>query len=132
MTGMSYATLADATLVLHLAFIAFIVLGGLLVARWPRTAWLHVPAAVWGVLIEIGGWICPLTPLENWLRLRAGEQGYSGSFVEHYLLPVIYPDGLTRDVQLVLAGLVLAVNVTVYALVLGRRRLLPAASRRSD
>lgn len=119
---MMYAVLADATLVLHLAFIAFIVLGGLCVVRWPRMVWAHLPAAAWGVLIELGGWICPLTPLENWLRLQAGEQGYSGSFVEQYLLPVIYPAALTRNVQLVLAALVLAVNVAVYAFVLGRRR----------
>ena len=90
---MIYAALADATLVLHLLFIAFIVLGGILVARWPRLAWAHLPAAAWGVLIELGGWICPLTPLENWLRLRAGQRGYAGSFVEQYLLPIIYPDG---------------------------------------
>lgn len=115
------AALADATLVLHLAFIAFIVLGGLLVARWPRAAWLHLPAAAWGVLIELGGWVCPLTPLENWLRRRAGQAGYSGSFVERYLLPVIYPDGLTRNVQLALAAIVLVANVAVYAWVLRRR-----------
>jgi hypothetical protein len=119
---MSYGTLADATLVLHLVFIAFIVLGGLVVARWPRVAWLHLPAAAWGVLIELGGWVCPLTPLENWLRLQAGQQGYSGSFVERYLLPVIYPEALTRDVQFVLAAVVLVVNVAVYAFVLRRLR----------
>ena len=122
---MIYAALADATLVLHLAFIVFIVLGGLLVARWPRAAWLHLPAAAWGVLIELAGWICPLTPLENWLRLRAGQEGYSVSFVEQYLLPIIYPDGLTRNVQLVLAGVVLVVNVAVYAWVIGRRNRRP-------
>lgn len=119
---MIFTVLADATLVLHLAFIAFIVLGGLLVARWPRAVLMHLPAAAWGVLIEVGGWTCPLTPLENWLRLRAGQQGYSGSFVEQYLLPVIYPEALTRNVQLVLAAVVLVVNVAVYAFVLRRRR----------
>lgn len=125
---MIYAALADVTLVLHLAFIAFIVLGGLVVARWPRVAWLHLPAAAWGVLIEVGGWVCPLTPLENWLRLRAGQQGYSGSFVERYLLPVIYPEALTRNVQLVLAAVVLVLNVAVYAYVIGRRNRRPKAA----
>ena len=119
---MIYTALADATLALHLAFILFIVLGGIAVAKWPRLVWLHLPAAAYGVLIELGGWICPLTPLENWLRLRAGETGYSESFVEHYLLPVIYPDGLTRNVQFVLAALVVAVNLAAYFFVWHRRR----------
>lgn len=119
---MFYALLADVTLVLHLGFIAFTVVGGLVVLRWPRLAWLHLPAAMWGVLIELGGWACPLTPAENWLRQRAGQRGYSGSFVEQYLLPVIYPEALTRNVQFVLAGVVLVVNVAVYAFVLTRRR----------
>ncbi len=116
------STLADAALLLHLAFIAFIVLGGLLVVRWPRMVWFHLPAAAWGVLIELFNGACPLTPLENWLRLRAGEQGYSVSFVERYLLPIIYPDGLTRNVQYVLAGVVVAANVATYAFVLHRSR----------
>ena len=114
---MIYATLADTTLVLHLAFIVFIVLGGLFAARWPRVVWVHLPAAAWGVLIELGGWICPLTPLENWLRQQAGEQGFSGTFVERYLLPIVYPEALTRNVQFALAALVFIVNVGVYALV---------------
>lgn len=126
---MTYAALADAILVLHLAFIAFIVLGGVAVARWPRVVWLHLPAAAWGVLIELGGWICPLTPLENWLRLRAGQKGYSSSFVEQYLLPVIYPEALTRNVQFVLAAVVLGVNLAVYAFVVARRRRVSAARR---
>ena len=114
------SALADVTLAIHLAFILFVVLGALFVARWPRLAWAHVPAAVWGVLIELGGWTCPLTPLENWLRRRAGERGYETSFVEHYLLPVIYPEALTRNVQFVLAALVLIVNVAFYAFVVRR------------
>ncbi len=120
---MIYAALADVTLVLHLAFIAFIVLGGLAVARWRRTAWVHLPAAAWGVLIELLNWTCPLTPLENWLRVHAGEQGFSESFVEHYLLPVIYPDGLTRNVQFVLAALIVTVNLAAYVFVWHRRRI---------
>ena len=125
---MVYAALADVTLVLHLAFIVFIVLGGIAVARWPRMAWVHLPAAAWGVLIELFGWICPLTPLENWLRLHTGEEGLAGTFVERYLLPIVYPDGLTRNVQFVLAAVVLAVNVAVYAFVIGRGRRRPTAA----
>ncbi len=114
---MIYGVLADAVLVLHLTFILFVVLGGLLVLRWRWMALFHVPCAVWGLLIELFGWICPLTPLENSLRRTAGEAGYGGGFIEHYLLPVIYPGGLTREVQLALAAMVVAVNVGVYLLV---------------
>lgn len=112
--------LADAVLVLHLGFILFVALGGLLALRWPRVAWLHVPCAVWGVAIEFGGWICPLTPLENSLRARAGEATYSGDFIGAYLTPLIYPEGLTRDAQLALGFGALALNLMVYALVLRR------------
>jgi hypothetical protein len=114
--------LADLLVVLHLGFILFVVLGGLLVLRWPRLAWVHLPCALWGLLIEIYGWICPLTPLENRWRLRGGQGGYEESFIEHYLLPVIYPPGLTRGVQLALAAAVATVNLAVYLLVLRRRR----------
>ena len=117
-----YRTLADIVLVVHGAFVAFVVLGGLLVLRWPRLAWVHIPAAVWGALIEFAGWICPLTPLENWLRMRAGEAGYSEGFVEHYILPVLYPAGLTRNTQFVLGALVLVVNAAVYTILVIRRR----------
>ena len=119
---MIYAVLADATLALHLAFIVFIVLGGLALLWRRRVIWIHLPAAAWGVAIELFGWTCPLTPLENWLRMRAGEQGYSGTFVEQYLLPIIYPAGLTRSVQLGLAALVLVANLAIYALVWRRSR----------
>ncbi len=114
--------LADLLVVLHLAFVVFIVLGGLLVLRWPWVAWLHVPSAVWGVVIEFAGWICPLTPLENWLREKAGGHGYPGGFVEHYLLPVLYPSGLTDGAPFVLGSLVLVINLAVYAAVLTRTR----------
>jgi Protein of Unknown function (DUF2784) len=117
-----YRALADLVLVVHLAFVLFVVLGGLLVLRWPRLAWLHVPAAVWGVLIEYTGWICPLTPLENSFRVRGGVAGYSGGFIEHYIQPVLYPAGLTRGTQLVLGSLALLVNLTAYGLVIGRRK----------
>jgi hypothetical protein len=116
-----YRALADLVLVVHLAFVLFVVLGGLLVLRWPRLAWLHVPAAVWGVLIEYTGWICPLTPLENSLRERGGGAGYSGGFLEHYIQPVLYPAGLTRGTQIVLGSLALLVNLTAYGVVVARR-----------
>ena len=119
---MNYRLLADVVLMAHAAFVAFVVLGGLLALRWPRLAWLHLPAAAWGAGIEFAGGICPLTPLENHWRGLAGEQGYAGGFLEHYLLAVLYPEGLTRGVQLALGLLVLAVNAAVYALVWRRRR----------
>ena len=118
---MIYRALADLVLVVHLAFVLFVVLGGLLVLRLPRLAWLHVPAAVWGVLIEYTGWICPLTPLENSLRERGGGAGYSGGFIEHYIQPVLYPAGLTRGTQIVLGSLALLVNLTAYGVVVARR-----------
>ncbi len=114
--------LANAVLLLHAGFVAFVVTGGLGVARWPRLAWLHLPAALWGAALEMAGWICPLTPLENRLRQRAGLAGYSGGFVEHYLVPLIYPQGLTGGAQRVLGLFVVVVNVAVYAAVIARRR----------
>jgi len=99
-----------------------VVLGGLAVLRWPRLALLHVPAAVWGVLIEYSGWICPLTPLENSLRMKGGEAGYSGGFIQHYIQPTLYPAGLTRPTQLVLGSIVLVLNVAAYAILLSRSR----------
>lgn len=109
-----YPFLADLVLVVHLAFVVFVLFGGLLVLRWRWIAWLHLPAAVWGAVVEFSGWICPLTPLENWLREQAGEPGYRSDFVAYYLLPVLYPDDLTRDVQLMLGTAVLAINISVY------------------
>lgn len=106
--------LADGVVAIHFAFIAFVVLGGLLALRWPRVAWVHAPIAIWGVVIEFVGFVCPLTPLENWLRHRGGEQGYAGGFIQHYLLPVIYPSGLTREVQIVLGIFVLVLNGLIY------------------
>ena len=117
---MLYRWLADAVVVLHAAFVVFVVLGGVLVIRWRRLAWLHVPAAIWGALIEFKGWICPLTPLENYLRRRAGLEGYAGGFVEHYVIPALYPAGLTRPTQALLGTLVLAVNVVAYGVLLRR------------
>jgi hypothetical protein len=117
-----FRLLADATVVLHLMFVAFVVCGGLLVLRWRRVAWFHVPAAAWGAWVEFAGWICPLTPLENWLRVRGGSSAYTTGFVERYLLPVLYPESLSRDVQWVLGGLVIVVNAVVYAVVIRSRR----------
>jgi hypothetical protein len=117
-----YRALADLVLVVHLAFVLFVVVGGLLVLRWPRVAWLHVPSAIWGVLIEYTGWICPLTPLENSFRARGGEAGYSGGFIEHYIQPLLYPAGLTRSTQVVLGSLALVLNLTAYAIVVSRMR----------
>jgi hypothetical protein len=115
-----FRVLADAVVVLHLAIVAYIVAGGALAWRWPRLAFVHVPFAAWGVAIEIGGWICPLTPLENWLRRRGGEAGYQGGFVEHYLIPILYPE-LRAGVPVVLAALVLLVNAVIYVPLLVRR-----------
>ena len=119
---MTYRVLADLTVLLHLAFLVFVILGGLAVARWPRVAWVHLPCVAWGAWIELAGWVCPLTPLENRLRARGGEAGYASGFVEHYVLPVIYPDALTREIQYVFAGLVLLINALAYAWILRRRR----------
>ena len=120
---MIYRALADLVLSVHFGFVLFVVLGGLLVLRWPRLAWLHVPAAVWGVLIEYSGWICPLTPLENSLRVRGGAAGYSGGFIEHYIQPVLYPAGLTRSTQIVLGSVALILNLVAYGTVIFRSRV---------
>lgn len=111
---MIHRLLADAVLVLHLGFILFVVLGGFLVLRRPRLAWLHAPVFLWGAAIEFGGWICPLTPLEKWLRELGGEGAYAGGFVEHYVTALIYPEGLTRNIQLLIGAGVLAINAAIY------------------
>jgi hypothetical protein len=117
-----HGLLADAVLALHLGFVLFAVAGALCVLRWPRLAWLHAPAALWAAWIELAGWICPLTPLENALRERAGQAGYSGGFVEHYLLAWLYPDGLTPQVQIALGAAVLVLNALLYAWIIRRAR----------
>ncbi|MBM4126480.1 MAG: DUF2784 domain-containing protein [Nitrospira sp.] len=111
---MLYQLSADLVVILHFGFVCFVLLGGLLLVKWPRLAWLHLPAIAWGVFIEFSGWICPLTPLENWLRTQAGEAGYAGDFVVRYLSAVLYPESLTRDIQIVLGTLVLVVNLAIY------------------
>lgn len=127
---MLWRLMADLVVLVHVVFVAFVILGGFLVLRWPRLAWAHIPAAVWGVLIEFAGWICPLTPLEHWLRLRGGDAGYAGGFVEHYLLPQLYPVGLTRTTQWLLGAFALSVNLLAYGLVVYRYRRLRARDER--
>ena len=119
---MIYRIAADFVLVTHFAFIVLVVAGGLVVYRYARFAWIHIPAASWGAFVELTGRICPLTTLENVLRIRAGQEGYFDSFIDHYIVPVIYPAGLTRHVQLMLAGLVVVANVAIYATILLRKR----------
>ncbi len=117
---MIYRVAADAVVFFHLAFILFVLFGGLLVLRWPWAAVLHVPAMVWGAAVEFLHLYCPLTPLENALRSRAGVQGYDGGFVEHYIIPLIYPAALTPQIQLWLGGIVVLVNASVYGVLLVR------------
>jgi len=124
-----YLRLADLVLLVHLAFVVFVVAGGLLVLRRPKLAWVHVPAAVWGILIEYAGWICPLTPLEVELRRRGGGAGYPGGFIEHYVTATLYPSGLSRAVQIGLGTLALAINLAVYWRLAVRLR---AVSRRAQ
>ena len=119
---MTWRLLADAVLAIHFAFLVFVIFGGLLaVWRW-RLAWLHLPALAWGIWIQFTGRICPLTPLENRLRVLGGEAGYSGGFIEHYLLSLIYPDGLTRSIQLALGLGLIAFNFLIYAWAFWRKR----------
>jgi hypothetical protein len=114
---MAYNLLADGVVLIHLAFVLFAVLGALLIIRWRKVLWLHLPAAGWAAWIEFSGKICPLTPLENWLRMRGGGSGYAGDFVGHYLMPILYPSGLTPKVQFVLGGVVIGVNLIIYGYV---------------
>ena len=120
---MLYRVAADGVLALHLAFVLFALLGGFLVLRRVGLAWLHLPAVAWAAFVEFSGRICPLTPLEGGLRQAAGDAGYAGDFLEHYLLAVIYPEGLTHDVQIILGATVVIVNVAIYALILRRSSL---------
>jgi hypothetical protein len=119
---MLFRGLADLVLVAHLAFVLFVVLGGAAALRWPRLAYVHLPVALYGAAIEFVGFVCPLTPLEVWLRRRGGEAGYEGGFVEHYVTAALYPSGLTRELQLALGAAVLVINAAVYTVWLRRRR----------
>ncbi|MGP8154022.1 MAG: DUF2784 domain-containing protein, partial [Smithella sp.] len=109
-----YNVFADAIVAAHFLFIAFVICGGLLVIRWPRMAFVHLPAAIWGAAVEIFAWICPLTPLENHFRNLAGGGSYSGDFITRYLLLIIYPENLTINIQYVLGGLVIFINIIFY------------------
>lgn len=124
-----YRTLADAVVTLHFGFVLFVVLGGLVVLRWRRAAWVHLPCAAWGALIEFGGWVCPLTPLEKHLRALGHRPGYAETFVEHYITRAMYPAGLTRGMQLAIGIFVIAVNVLVYWLAFRRGRGALTAAR---
>lgn len=119
---MLYRLAADLVLITHFAFIILVIGGGLAVFRYGWFAWVHIPAAAWGAFVELTGRVCPLTFLENFLRIRAGQEGYSVSFVEQYILPVMYPTGLTRNIQLILAGVVVGMNIIIYTAVLLRRK----------
>ncbi|MDP2786416.1 MAG: DUF2784 domain-containing protein [Sulfurimicrobium sp.] len=113
---------ADLVVLLHFAFILFVVVGGFFALKWRKLAWLHVPAAIWGALIEFTGWICPLTPLENLLRQAGGAPGYTSGFIEYYILPLIYPADLTRQLQFFLGLGVVILNAAVYSLWFARRK----------
>ena len=127
---MIYRIAADLVLVLHAAFIVFVAAGIALVVLRPWLVWLHLPAVLWVALLEFNGWYCPLTPLEVALRERAGDAGYAGGFIEHYVVAAMYPAGLTRDMQLVLGVVVVAINVAGYALIWWRRKSVRALPRR--
>jgi hypothetical protein len=122
-TNMLFRLTADAVLWIHLAFILFALAGALIAARWRWIPIVHLPVAAWGFFVELTGRICPLTYLENYLRIRAGQSGYAESFVEHYLIAIIYPAGLTREIQFVLAGVVIVVNLAIYGWLFIRRRI---------
>ena len=122
---MAYRAAADAILVAHLAFVLFVVFGAFLVLRWPRFAWLHLPAVVWAAFIEFSGTICPLTPLEVALSQRAGRAGYVGGFIDHYVVSLLYPDGLTQNTQAMLGAAVVVINAAIYMVAFRRRRTSP-------
>ena len=119
---MLFRLAADGVLLLHLAFILFALLGAAMAVRWRWIPLIHIPAAAWGVFVELTGRACPLTYLENYLRIKAGQSGYTASFIEHYILDIIYPSGLTTEIQFALAGVVVVVNIAIYGWLLSRRR----------
>ncbi len=119
---MMYAIAADLVLIVHGLFIAWVAMGSMAVLYWPRLAVIHLPALVWGVYVSVSGRLCPLTPLEQWLRVSAGQRGYSGGFIDHYLVPLIYPDGLTRPAQTTIGLVLVAFNTGMYGLLIYRRR----------
>ena len=112
---MLYQLSADLIVILHFGFVLFVLMGGILLVKWPRLAWLHLPAVAWGAFVEFSGWMCPLTPLENWLRVHGGDASYAGDFIAQYVMTLLYPETLTRELQLVLGTAVIAVNLVIYA-----------------
>jgi hypothetical protein len=127
---MPYRFLADSVVLFHFLFVGFVIFGGILVLRWRKAAFFHLPAAAWGVFIEWSGLLCPLTFLENYLRDKGGIAGYQGGFVDHYIMPVLYPDGLTRDTQFALGAVILLINVTLYVIAFTRHRRRPGETFR--
>ena len=119
---MYFRLAADSIILLHLAFILFALLGGAMTVWWRWVPFVHLPAAAWGFIVELTGSGCPLTYFENYFRLKAGQSGYTESFVEHYLFNIIYPSGLTREIQFALAGVVVIVNIAIYGWLFFRRR----------
>ena len=126
---MFYRLAADAIVILHMVFVIFVVAGGLLVCRWRWVVWLHIPAVIWAVLLEFYGWLCPLTPLEINFRAAAGQAGYGGGFIEHYILPVLYPVALDAQMQAAIGGFVIVVNIAVYSWVVLRLRKAEATRK---
>lgn len=110
-----FGVLADLVVILHFSFVLFVIGGGLLVFKWRWVMWVHLPAALWGTLVEFNGWICPLTPLEVWLRVAGGESGYESGFIDHYVVPLLYPSHLTRELQILLGMAVIIINITMYS-----------------
>ena len=119
---MIYRVLADMTFLLHLLFILFVVFGGLIAFRWRKIIWIHIPLAIWGVIVEWGDIICPLTPLENYLRSLGGGQEYELSFMEKYLYPIVYLETLDRELQFILGLLVIAINIFIYGIIIRRKK----------
>jgi hypothetical protein len=117
-----YNLLADVIVLAHFLFIAFVICGGLLVIRWPHVAFVHLPAAIWGAVVEIFGWVCPLTPLENNFRLLAGNSSYSGDFIARYFIPLIYPGNLTTTIQQLFGGMVITVNMIIYTIAVRKHK----------
>ena len=118
---MLYSAVANLLMIVHFCFVLFVILGGLFLFWWPRFAFVHLPAAAWGVMIEFNHWICPLTPLEQYMRRAAGQEGYTGGFIDHYINPLIYPEGLTPQIQQILGVSLLLLNVVIYAIWLLQR-----------
>ncbi len=121
---MVFSLLADLALLLHAGFVLFVLFGGLLIVKWPRVRWAHLPAVAWGAIVELTGWICPLTPLESWLRRQGGDASFEEDFLQRYLLVLLYPDGFERETQIALGVIVVVLNLAVYSWLWRRSRRL--------